>query len=80
MDKERKEWTETAITSSEAPDVAIEVGEQVFWEYRQTLRCWSGYFDAALWSARKDSKQIRFHFPDKDPSEWQLVASIVSPL
>ena len=70
----------TALCSSEEPDVVIVVGGKEFHEYRQSLRCWSAFFDAAFRSGMKESKTQRFEFPDKDPKEWELVASLASPM
>jgi BTB/POZ domain len=70
----------TCIRSSQKPDVTIVVGGQEFQEYSQALRCWSDYFDKALGSGMKESKTMRFEFPDRDPKEWQLITAIIRPL
>lgn len=64
---------------SEEPDVTIIVGGTTFRGYRQTLRCWSGYFDAVFRSGMKEEKTKKFEFPDRDPEEWQLIMSLVGP-
>ena len=63
----------------EGPDVMVVVGGQVFHEYSYSLRCWSGYFDAAFRSGMKESKSKRFEFPNKDPQEWELLRSLFVP-
>ena len=79
-DDSEESLRETALCSSEAADVVIVVGGKEFHEYRQSLRCWSGFFDAAFRSGMKESNTQRFEFYDKDPKEWELVASLVSPM
>lgn len=66
--------------SSEEPDVVIVVGGKEFYEYRQVIRCWSGYFDAALRSGMEESKTRRFEFPDRKPEEWVWIVSLLGPM
>ena len=70
----------TCARSSEEPDVVVVVGGKEFKEYRQILRCWSGYFDAAFRSGMRESKSQRFEFPDRNPEEWTWIVSLLEPL
>lgn len=76
---EAREVPFTFIRSSEEPDITIIVGDIEFREYRQTLRCWSDYFDAAFWSGMKENTTKTFRFPDRDPEEWRLIMSLTAP-
>jgi len=69
----------TFLRSSEEPDVTITVGGKVFREYRQDLRRWSDYFDAAFRSEMIETKTKSFEFPDRKPEEWSLIMSLVAP-
>jgi len=69
----------TFLRSSEEPDVTITVGGKVFREYRQQLRSWSDYFDAAFRSGMIENITKSFEFPDRNPKEWSLIMSLVAP-
>lgn len=61
------------------PDVVVVVGGQEFHEHSQILRSWSEFFDAAYRSGMKESQTGRFDFTDRNPEEWKLLTSLLSP-
>lgn len=71
---------ETCVQSLEEPDVTVVVGGKEFREYRQALRCWSGYFDVAFRSGMKETQSKRFEFPNRNPAEWEWIVSLMAPM
>ena len=70
----------TFFRSSLEPDVVVVVGGKEFREYSQSLCSWSDYFDAALRSGMKETKTMKFEFPDRDPEEWELIIALMAPM
>lgn len=66
-------------SGSQEPDVTVVVGGQEFYEHSQILCTTIGYFDAAFRSGMKEAHTKRFEFPNKDPKEWELLMSVLSP-
>jgi hemolysin-activating ACP:hemolysin acyltransferase len=62
------------------PDVTIVVGGVEFKEFGQVLCLWSSYFDTALSSGLRETETKRFEFPDRDPKEWEWIASLMAPM
>ena len=62
------------------PDVDIVVGVgstcTTYKEYSVILGCLSEYFDAALSSGMKEADTRTFSFPNRDPTEWELLMSV----
>lgn len=79
-DIERIQTGEKVAVCSSEPDLVVTVGGTKFLEYRQTLRSWSGYFDAAFRCVMDESQSKRFEFPDRRPVEWAWIAALMTPL
>ena len=62
------------------PDVVVIVGGKEFKEYSNYLCSISEYFDAAFRSGMKESQEMKFEFPDKNPDEWEFIMSLSTPL
>lgn len=69
----------TCRPSSVETDVVVVVGGVQFYEHSSFLCSWSTYFETALHSGMKESTTKCFEFPDRDPSEWELVLELSAP-
>ncbi len=59
------------------PDVIVVVSDVEFQHYSQILCGNCEYFDTMLASNMKERKEMRIHFPDKDPEEWKVVCQFL---
>ena len=61
------------------PDTVVVVGGVEFKEYSQHLSMWSDYFNRGLKSGMQEAATKRFEFPHRDPKEWEMITTFVTP-
>jgi len=66
--------------SDDNKDAVVVVGGKEFEDDSHYLCYLSDYFRGAFRSGMKESKTLRFEFPDKDPDEWETFRAACQPL